>query len=69
MTPTSTAHLAESMRAAAAAFLATLGDERSRATAGLDDPDYRTWTYLPGPRPGLPLLRAKACRQRLRSPY
>jgi len=55
MTATSTAQLVETMRAAAATFLDALGGERGRATAGLDDPGYRRWTYLPGPRDGLPL--------------
>ena len=30
-------------------------DERRQATASFDVPDHREWTYLPGPRPGLPV--------------
>jgi len=44
------------MRAAAAAFLATLRpDQRPLAAAPFDTPDHREWTYLPGPRAGLAL--------------
>jgi hypothetical protein len=44
------------MRAAAAAFLATLTAAQQAVTCGeLDDPGYRDWTYKPGPRPGLAL--------------
>ncbi len=47
---------ADRMRAAAAAWLAVLTDEQRRvATAPFDVADARDWTYLPGPRPGLPL--------------
>lgn len=31
-------------------------DQRERATEDLTDPRLREWTYLPGDRPGLPLL-------------
>lgn len=45
-----------SMRRAALAFLAALDDrQRAQATAPVDTPDLRDWTYVPGPRPGLTL--------------
>lgn len=44
------------MRATAATFLASLEPgQRAAATAAFDAADHRVWTYLPGPRPGLPL--------------
>jgi hypothetical protein len=48
--------VADRMRTAAAAWLAALTDDQRRlATAPFDVADARDWTYLPGPRPGLPL--------------
>jgi len=48
--------VASVMRDAAAAFLACLtDDQRAAATAPFDTPDHRSWTYLPGSRPGLSL--------------
>jgi hypothetical protein len=47
---------ADAMRTAAAGWLTALTDEQRRlATAPFDVADARDWTYLPGPRPGLPL--------------
>jgi hypothetical protein len=44
------------MRVAAEELLDALDpDERRQATAPFDVPDHRDWTYLPGPRPGLPV--------------
>ena len=41
---------------AAEAFLATLDDaQRAMVSATLGAPDFQEWSYLPGPRPGLPL--------------
>lgn len=46
----------DAMRAAATAFLAALEPgQRARAQAAFDVPEHREWTYLPGPRPGIPL--------------
>lgn len=45
------------MRAAAQAFLESLSpDQRRAVTAPFDTPNYRVWTYLPGPRAGLALI-------------
>ncbi|HZC26709.1 MAG TPA: DUF3500 domain-containing protein, partial [Actinopolymorphaceae bacterium] len=47
---------ARRMASAATAFLAALDTaQRTAATAPFDVDDHRTWTYLPGPRPGLAL--------------
>ncbi len=54
MDATSSAAVVAQMADAAEAFLGTL-DEAGRvaATGRLGGRDYRQWTYLPGPRPGL----------------
>jgi hypothetical protein len=55
-TTTATARLVSRMAGAAEGFLATLGPPESDAAAGeLDGPEFREWSYLPGPRAGLPL--------------
>jgi hypothetical protein len=55
-TTTATARLVSRMAAAAEGFLATLGPPETDAVAGrLDGPEFRDWSYLPGPRAGLPL--------------
>jgi hypothetical protein len=52
----SAAGVAVRMAAAAEAFLDSLDpDQRAAATARLDDPGFREWSYLPGPREGLAL--------------
>jgi Protein of unknown function (DUF3500) len=46
----------DAMRTAATAFLNALDDgQRAWARARFDVPEHREWTYLPGPRPGIPL--------------
>ncbi|WP_037659267.1 DUF3500 domain-containing protein, partial [Streptomyces aurantiacus] len=49
---------AAEMREAARALLSVLEPEQVRelraGPARLDAPELREWTYLPGPRPGLP---------------
>jgi Protein of unknown function (DUF3500) len=56
MAATSTTHLVDSMRDAATTFVAALEEsQRVELGARLDDPGYRQWSYLPGPRDGLPL--------------
>jgi hypothetical protein len=56
MAATSTTQLVDTMRTAATAFIAAL-EERQHVEMGaqLDDPAYQQWSYLPGPRDGLPL--------------
>ncbi len=55
-TATATARLVSRMAGAAEGFLATLGPPESDAVAGeLDGPEFREWSYLPGPRDGLSL--------------
>jgi hypothetical protein len=57
---------AETMTSAARAFLASLDDgQRAKATAPFDTPDHREWTYVPGPRPGLPLKEMTDEQRRL----
>jgi Protein of unknown function (DUF3500) len=52
----SAAEVAVRMAAAAEAFLDSLdAGQRAVATTRLDDPGFRRWTYLPGPREGLAL--------------
>jgi hypothetical protein len=47
---------ASAMREAAGTLLAALRPEQlTSATAPFDTPDHRSWTYLPGSRPGLSL--------------
>jgi hypothetical protein len=56
MAATGTTHLVETMRDAATAFVAALEEtQRVELGARLEDPAYRQWSYLPGPRDGLPL--------------
>src|SRR5687767_14692695 len=56
MSEESAADVAVRMAAAAEAFLDGLDpDQRAAATTRLDDPGFRRWTYLPGPREGLAL--------------
>jgi hypothetical protein len=53
---THTPATASRMRDAAGALLAALRpDQLPSATAPFDTPDHRSWTYLPGSRPGLSL--------------
>jgi Protein of unknown function (DUF3500) len=52
------------MAAAAEAFLDTLDPgQRSAATTRLDDPGFRSWTYLPGPREGVALADMDQAQQ------
>ena len=52
------ARVATRMVEAATTFLDSLRpDQHAKATAPFDSHDFREWTYLPGPRPGLPLAQ------------
>ncbi|MCC6728075.1 MAG: DUF3500 domain-containing protein [Chthonomonadales bacterium] len=55
--------------AAAQAFLGGLAaEQRGRALMAFDAPERLTWSYLPGPRPGLPRSEMTAAQiERLRS--
>jgi hypothetical protein len=56
MTAAGGAALVDRMRAAALALVATLEPSQHDALASsLADEAFREWSYLPGPRPGLPL--------------
>lgn len=55
---------AQRMARAAEAFLASLEPEqRAAVTAPYDVADHRSWTYLPGPRPGLMLADMTEAQQ------
>ena len=56
MAATGTTQRVTTMRGAATAFVAALEEsQRVELGARLEDPGYRRWSYLPGPRDGLPL--------------
>ncbi len=58
--------LVRRMAAAAQAFLATLDlAQREVVDSPLDAPDFRQWSYLPGPRAGLPLAEMTPTQREL----
>ena len=66
MDATGTAPLVSRMAAAAQAFLATLDPSQRQAVDNpLDAADFREWSYLPGPRAGLPLAELTPSQREL----
>ncbi|MEV0616764.1 DUF3500 domain-containing protein [Nonomuraea sp. NPDC050404] len=60
------AHDIQVMRQAVLRFLDSLDtDRRAAATAPFTSPERTEWSYLPGPRPGLPLVEMTAKQQDL----
>lgn len=56
--------LTRRMAEATAALVATLDPgQRQALAADLQDPGFREWSYLPGPRPGLPLAGLTAAQR------
>ncbi|MGW3348837.1 DUF3500 domain-containing protein [Nonomuraea rubra] len=59
-------HDVQEMRQAVLRFLASLDTERrAAATAAFGSPERTEWSYLPGPRPGLPLVEMTPGQQEL----
>ncbi|MEV0828483.1 DUF3500 domain-containing protein [Nonomuraea rubra] len=59
-------HDVQEMRQAVLRFLASLDTERrAAATAAFGSPERTEWSYLPGPRPGLPLVEMTTGQQEL----
>ncbi|GAA1688606.1 DUF3500 domain-containing protein [Nonomuraea maheshkhaliensis] len=60
------AHDIEVMRQAVLRFLGSLDPERkAAATAAFGSPERTEWFYLPGPRPGLPLVEMTSAQEEL----
>ncbi|MCG5216961.1 DUF3500 domain-containing protein [Streptosporangium sp. KLBMP 9127] len=56
----------QAMRHAVLRFLGSLDAERTAAASAVFDSSERTqWSYLPGPRPGLPLVEMTSAQQEL----
>ncbi|MEO3792947.1 DUF3500 domain-containing protein [Nonomuraea sp. B10E15] len=59
-------HDVHTMRQAVLRFLGSLDTERrAAATAAFGSPERTEWSYLPGPRPGLPLAEMTSGQQEL----
>ncbi|WP_345568550.1 DUF3500 domain-containing protein [Nonomuraea rosea] len=64
--PSQSAHDVQEMRQAVRRFLGSLDTgRRSAATAAFGSAERTEWSYLPGPRPGLPLVEMTSGQQEL----